>query len=96
MSVNDGLSCGSYCQQWFIILNKDGGQSGGSGSLSPLSSLPITSSFLILINGLTPLISISQQQTPNIQTSLDPVNRLKLMLSGAIHFIGSLPRDAGE
>lgn len=96
ISVNDGLSSGSYCQQWFIMLNKDGGQSGGSGSLSPLSSLPMTSSFLMLMNGFTPLINISQQQTPNIHTSLEPVNLLKLMLSGAIHLIGSLPLDAIE
>lgn len=31
---------------------------------------------------------------PNIQTSLAVVNRLKLMDSGAIHLIGSLPLDA--
>lgn len=31
---------------------------------------------------------------PNIQTSLAVVNRLKLMDSGAIHLMGSLPFDA--
>lgn len=33
---------------------------------------------------------------PNIQTSLSPVNLLKLILSGAIHLMGSFPWDAGE
>ena len=32
---------------------------------------------------------------PNIQTSLADVNLLKLMDSGAIHLIGSLPLEAG-
>lgn len=32
--------------------------------------------------------------SPNIQTSLAVVNRLKLMDSGAIHLIGSLPLEA--
>ena len=41
-----------------------------------------------------PNISISQTQTPNIQTSLAVVNLRKLMLSGAIHLIGSFPLEA--
>lgn len=31
---------------------------------------------------------------PNIQTSLSPVNLLKFILSGAIHFMGSFPLEA--
>lgn len=36
------------------------------------------------------------QNLPNIQTSLAVVNRLKLMDSGAIHLMGSLPLDAED
>ena len=45
-------------------------------------------------NGLTPSMRISQTQTPNIQTSEAAVNLLKLIDSGDIHLMGSLPRDA--
>lgn len=39
-------------------------------------------------------MSISQEQTPNIQTSEADENRRKLIDSGAIHLIGSFPFDA--
>lgn len=38
--------------------------------------------------------TIQYLDLPNIQTSLAVVNLLKLMDSGAIHFIGSLPFEA--
>lgn len=38
--------------------------------------------------------TITDYNIPNIHTSLAVVKRLKLMDSGAIHFIGSLPFDA--
>lgn len=38
--------------------------------------------------------SIQYSNLPNIQTSLAVVNLLKLIDSGAIHFIGSLPFEA--
>ena len=34
------------------------------------------------------------QVVPNIHTSLSPVNLLKLILSGAIHFMGNFPLEA--
>lgn len=37
---------------------------------------------------------IKDHSSPNIQTSLADVNLLKLMDSGAIHLIGSLPLEA--
>ena len=52
------------------------------------------SNIFIPLKGLTPNIKSSQTQTPNIQTSLALVNRLKFILSGAIHFIGSRPLEA--
>jgi hypothetical protein len=45
-------------------------------------------SFKIFIN------FVFDKNLPNIQTSLAVVNRLKLMLSGAIHLIGNFPFDA--
>ena len=41
-----------------------------------------------------PIMNSSQIHTPNIQTSLEEVNLLKLIDSGAIHFIGSRPLEA--
>ena len=95
-SLKVGLSSGSYCQQEFISRKREAGHSGGRARRSPFSIRLMTSSFLMPTKGLTPLIKISQQQTPNIHTSLRPVNRRKLMLSGAIHLMGSLPRDAAK
>ena len=40
------------------------------------------------------LSSIKRVSLPNIHTSLAVVNRRKLIDSGAIHLIGSLPLDA--
>ena len=95
-SLNVGLSSGSYCQHEFISRKREAGHSGGRAKRSPFSIRLMTSSFLMPTKGLTPLIKISQQHTPNIQTSLRPVNRRKLMLSGAIHLMGSLPREAAK
>lgn len=54
----------------------------------------MTFSFGTPWNGFTPYIKTSQQQTPNIQTSEADEKRRKLMDSGAIHLIGSLPFEA--
>jgi hypothetical protein len=40
------------------------------------------------------IVLVSSRILPNIHTSLDAVNRRKLIDSGAIHLIGSLPFDA--
>lgn len=95
-TLNVGRSSGSYCQQEFISRKREAGHSGGRARRSPFSIRLMTSSFLIPTKGFTPLIKISQQQTPNIQTSLRPVNRRKLILSGAIHLMGSLPLEAAK
>ncbi len=95
-SLKVGLSSGSYCQQEFISRKREAGHSRGRARRSPFSIRLITPSFLMPTKGLTPLIKISQQHTPNIHTSLRPVNRRKLMLSGAIHLMGSLPLDAAK
>jgi len=94
MSLNVGLLLGSNDQHWDIRLYNLGGHLGGRASRSPFSILPITSLFLTPWNGLTPIISTSHMHTPNIQTSLAVVNRLKLIDSGDIHLIGNLPLDA--
>ena len=57
-----------------------------SGSLSLLLENPIIKRDDISVDCAAVL--------PNIHTSLSPVNRLKLILSGAIHLIGSFPLDA--
>lgn len=54
----------------------------------------MTFSFGTPWNGFTPYIRISQQHTPNIHTSEADEKRRKLMDSGAIHLIGSLPFEA--
>ena len=38
----------------------------------------------------------THRHIPNIQTSLEDVNLRKLMLSGAIHLIGSIPFEAAQ
>jgi len=70
------------------------GQFGGKGKRSPFSIFPITFSLGTPWNGFTPYMSISQQQTPYIQTSDADENRRKLIDSGAIHLMGSFPFDA--
>lgn len=86
-----GRLCGSYAQHCDINEYNRGGQSNGNGRRSPFSNLPITSLFLTPWNGLIPNIKISHAQTPNIHTSLAVVKRRKLIDSGAIHLIGSIP-----
>lgn len=93
-SLNVGLLLGSNDQHCDIRLYSLGGHFEGNANRSPFSILPITSLFLIPWNGFTPIINTSHMHTPNIQTSLAVVNRLKLMDSGDIHLIGNLPLDA--
>lgn len=62
--LKSGLLCGSYVQHCDISEYNRGGQLLGNGSLSPFSSFPMTSLFLIPWNGFTPNIKISHVQTP--------------------------------
>lgn len=89
--LKSGRLCGSYDQHSDMSEYKLGGQLGGNGKRSRFSSFSITSLFFIAWNGLTPIIKISQTHTANIHTSLAVVKRRKLIDSGAIHLMGSLP-----
>lgn len=95
-SWNLGRLDGSYDQHSIMIWYNVGGQFGGRASRSPLSILPMTFSLATPWKGFTPYIIISQIHTPNIHTSLSVENLRKLIDSGAIHLMGSLPFDATE